>query len=558
MADNYTNLSPSMQAGDLSSATGTLAVANGGTNSSTALSNGFFLSSQSGAIKEQPGIYVVQPSAGGAGIQTALDAAAAAGGGTVQLVAGTYTVSSAIVFATDANGVVLQGIGDASVLSSTITGAGYVIDIINGSSTNKGPYNLSNITKGDTSITTSTHSNAANILANMTVIIQGTDADSNVWQEVNEVLTTGNGTSGVIALKNKCKRTLTSASIIKGIVNGRGNKIRNLKAVFASGAAHFMRADQQVGFELENLTLNGAGFSAQNAIDLSVYQSSVRNCRFLNWNVDEGPVVPGSPGRATYITGVNNRIEGCLFQNCGVDGVAHASAISFQSLWDSQIIGNTILNTNGYGIYSTSSDVKRGILIANNNVSGSKNDGILIDGSSVTSELEILNNDLSYNGLGAVSGCGMKVLGAYLNIVGNVCNKNLDEGIWVDTGSDQIAITGNFCRGNSDCGIISKATNSTISGNTCESHSADAGIFVSGANDSVITGNNCGNNKYGIYISGTTSDVIASGNAARSCATKALLIDNGCSNVLSSGNNYRGGTVTLGSGTNINSINDLT
>lgn len=527
MADVYIDLSPS-----------------GGSSSFNDLSGAF--------------VMTVAPTDGGSGIQTAVDTVSAAGGGIVQLLAGTYTVSSAILFPTDSNGVILQGVGDSSILSSTITSAGYVVDIINNSSTNKGPYNLDNITKGATTITTSTHSNAANILANMTVVIQGTDASSNVWQEVNEVLTSGNGTSGAIVLKNKCKRTLTSCSIIKGIVNGRGNKIRNLKVVFASGAAHFMRAGQQVGFELENLTLNGAGFSCQNAIDLSVYQSSVRNCRFLNWNVDEGPVVPGSPGRTTYLTGVNNRIESCVFQNCGVDGIAHASAISFQSLWDSQIVGNVILNTNGYGIYSTSSDVKRGLLIANNNISGSKIEGILIDGASVTSELDIVDNDVSYNGLGAVSGSGMKVLGSYLNIVGNTCNKNFDEGIWVDSSSDQVVITGNSCRGNSDCGIISKATNSTISGNVCEGHSVDAGIFVSSSDDSVITGNNCGNNKYGIYISGTTSDIIVSGNAARSCATNALKIDNGCSNILSSGNNYRGGTVSLGSGTNVSSISDLT
>jgi hypothetical protein len=65
--------------------------------------------------------WVVLPAAGGAGIQTAITAANTAGGGIIQLLAGTYAFSTAIVWPVNvANNVRLIGVGPETILASSV------------------------------------------------------------------------------------------------------------------------------------------------------------------------------------------------------------------------------------------------------------------------------------------------------------------------------------------------------------------------------------------------------------------------------------------------------
>lgn len=502
-------------------------------------------------------VWTVLPSGGSAAVQTAVTAAIAAGGGIVQLMEGTYAWPTAVTMS-DCNGVIVRGVGKGTILSSTITGAGYVFDCINNSSSNVADKALNNITRGATSITCTTASDGALCVLGMTLVIKGTDSDGYIWEEVNQVLATGSGSTGVVTLKNKCKRTLTSCRLIYGILNGYGNAIENLSCVFASGGAHFMRCGQQVNFTLSDLYLDGTGFSTQNALDCTMYLSKIQNCRILNFNVTEEPFFPGSPGRATYLRGVHNLITGNVFENCGVLAVAHASAISIDDMWDSQISDNVINSCNGYGIYKAAAQYGSGLLIRGNIITGSIFDGILLDGLATTSENDIIGNTCSYNGVGASSGNGIYYNGIYGTICGNISFKNLDEGIKAYQ-CDQVTISGNVIRKNTDGIFLQSSANCTVTGNTIQGHGSGSGVVTSGATDCVITGNNLNANKYGVNIgSGSCSDLIISGNSARACTTNALIIDNTAANVLSTGNNYRAGTISLGSGTNIVETGDLT
>lgn len=536
--------------------TGTLPIAHGGTNSSTVLGNGKLISSQSGALKEQAGIYLVQPSEGGSGIQSALNTASAAGGGIVQLVAGTYAVSSNISPPSDCSNVIIQGVGRSTILSSTITGNGYIFDFnqtpasaINGKA-------ISNTTAKDTSVTLTTHSQAASFTAGMVVEIAGTDVDGLAWRELNEVLATGNGTTGVVTLKSVVQRTLTSVTLT-GFVYGFGNAIKNLSAVFASGAAHFARFSKQVDGTLENLYLNGATGSANYALDLHMIRGVVRNCHITNFNIreDDGGLVDNC--YAIKLAGNEVIFQSNHISSSGNSACTNRAGVEVLNIFSSKLIDNDISGNTGQGIRLYNSSTQANILIANNSCCGNTGSGIQVTDATTNADISIINNHCLDNGT-ADTACGIVVTALRPKVINNRADRNRGEGIELDTCSGFL-VAGNQAKKNVDgIGIwIRSSTTGAVTGNTVNLNTGLAGIYVTGSSDVTISGNCFDANKTNIKLDGSNSDILISGNAARSGSTANLVINNSDANVLSTGNNYRGGTVTLGSGTNINSIGDM-
>jgi len=162
-------------------------------------------------------------------INAAVSAASVAGGGIVTLLVGEYNVNASIDFS-GLNNVFLIGSGYGTVIKAELGGTWTNSSVIYCEGDIVGlAFAVNNVTKGDTTITCTTASNASPILAGGTVIIQGTDAQGIADAEWHQLSINGNGATGVLTLKDKVRRTMTSVVITDATLNSQNNTFSNFR-----------------------------------------------------------------------------------------------------------------------------------------------------------------------------------------------------------------------------------------------------------------------------------------------------------------------------------------
>ncbi len=95
-------------------------------------------------------------------------------------------------------------------------------------------------------------------------------------------------------------------------------------------------------------------------------------------------------------------------------------------------------------------------------------------------------------------------------VTSNVCNGNAQSGIRLDT-SDDNTVTGNTCNGNGFHGIRLEPNSftNTVTGNTCCGNGFDGIILNSDASDNTVTGNTCnGNTRRGITLGASFNNTV--------------------------------------------------
>jgi hypothetical protein len=226
-------------------------------------------------------VAIVKPSAGGAGIEAALNAAVAAGGGIVQLLAGTYTLTSSFAIA-NPNGIILQGVGASSIME--IDGA---IDGIafNGTNVSQASEALDPISRGDTSIFTTTVGDAGSYQVGDTIRIGGTNNDSGALDaEVHHVAVAGNAGTGEIVLEKEVTKDYT-ANVALGFAwrDGNGVGVRDMQVIGINGANQALAFNNMNNILVERVLFSGMVVSMA---PQSFYNMTMIDCRVENCSVE--------------------------------------------------------------------------------------------------------------------------------------------------------------------------------------------------------------------------------------------------------------------------------
>jgi parallel beta-helix repeat protein len=498
-------------------------------------------------------------------IQAAIDAAGAAGGGVVQLLEGTYQLATHVCWddgaGTSYNNVILQGVGDGTVLSVTIPKTDPATNpwalYLAGQGNSAVACNAT--TQLATTITTTTAGNASGFAANSKVCITGYMASGAIRKETNQVVSTDAGT-GVVTLKFPLQNSLATTVTMTEHENGFNNGVQNLKIVRGTtSASHALALNQQWGSFVKNVTMDGllgeggVGFS----LIASVY-CDVTDSELLNWfEQEEYPT-----GNFTHIGTDLQNSYACNFSNNKISNCSNASlntacvnvSISDRCVIENNTIQNCIIGVrignfvsrtsfkNNYipratrnGIAGTNGTIYEQLSFEENTISGSGNfyPGILLGGASGTfKDIRVAGNKVSGT-VGNDAGIHLqRIVGG--SVIGNIVTDNGQEGIYLNE-CDRITASGNECNNNTYAGLtIYACSDVTINGNALE-----------------------GNARGIVSFGGSNSDILITGNTLRNNATAALVLDNGDANVLFTGNACRGATITPGSGTNINIIGNL-
>lgn len=525
---------------NVSAATGVLPITNGGTNSNTALGNNAWLSSQSGSIKEQSGIYLVQPSAGDTGIQAALDAANTAGGGIVQLFPGTYTIATGIN-CTGYNNVILQGCGDATLLSvgnvTPNSGVGIRFRAAQVTS-NVEAQAIADVSASATSITLSTHGRAGDWKAGDLVCIRGTDGNSLPEVVINKVAADGNATSGVVTLLWPVAKALSSCTASAG-TGSRNNKIKDMKFTIAN-ALQDMCAVQFAGGEsntVENCTFTNANDSSAGDIQVlqyntaSGFQHKIKNCKFID-------------GLSTSVTfkGVSDCvIEDSLFIN-GCTGGGSTAFVSIRDFTrDTTVRNNQFVRSGAYCI-QFAVDTARRIYILENTFTHSANYAIQGTQSEIIVKHNIFENIATYPIL-CQSGINMNVSdNSFLKCAGGIVLQATGQ-------AHQIVSNNHFAYLTAEA-ITCNGGFSSIVGNNLYGFSGD-GIYSKG--ERIIISNNVIDNwssgTYAIHLDDAFTYGVCSGNVLKNGGSNGLSVHNNSDFNVFVGNMLANVTVDIGTAT---------
>lgn len=481
------------------------------------------------------GIWTVVPSAGSAGINTAIIAADAAGGGIVQLLPGTYTFNSTINLNTISN-VTIQGAGPGITILAVATNSMTGNQVFDFNSDNTADI-LNNTTAGQTTITTTTAGAAAVYTAGMQITIIGTDANGERTSEVVQAAAAGDGGTGIITLVAPVLRTMTSV-IAEGLSNGYQLVLRDFTIRRASGTTMVTVLTTDHGYSqlIDNIYFEEFTNTGDIAMRVAGCASTrITNCHFVNIN--------SYAINAVY--SFNTEIENCYFNRCGIDTTSPTVHFNEASS-DARIVNNQFLNS-GYealAIYASSSNSCSRFVIEKNLFSRSA--GAAID------LIKALNIDISHNVFD-------NIVGAYcitsdsaprrVNVVDNVfynSKRAVNTSTWVDG-----VVANNSIRHMVNQAIVlqQSCVRVVINGNSI-GNTGDASILVSDADNNVISNNtihDCG--AVAIDIADGDGTTI-SGNVTALSTSFGIRLDNNSTDNVVSGNNTNGDGIQMGTGAN--------
>lgn len=479
-------------------------------------------------------VWTVLPAGGSAAILTAMQAADAAGGGIVELMEGTYSISTQILDHGLAN-VSLIGKGWGTILE-VASGAGFSTLAAFDVSGNSSQRNINNITAGGTSITYTTASDAAVVVAGDRIKLRGSDVNSEIDADYVIASADGNPGTGVVTLKYPIRKTLTSVEAR----NARGAEnlvFKDFVIRQISGAAcEGINLDASHNCHVDNVWFDAfTGTNMGGLTYVAAHDMHVNRCIFTNihgYGIDCDDCTVGI-------------VEECFFERCGLNGTGQLR--TDYSAVDLTFRNNTLFNTPGIGIEinGTSSVTTRRIIIDGNKISRCAGVGIY---ASKSYDLVITNNTFD------------RIAGAYCISPENACRRflisdnqfeNSARGVRID-GVIDAQVSDNIIKSMTDQGLVCQngCTNVVISNNII-GNTSDVGILLSDTDFTIVSGNivrNGGN--IGIQLTSGCDSVCVTGNLTNNCTGVGISLSDDCDNNVIVGNNVTGDGITTGLGTN--------
>lgn len=475
-------------------------------------------------------------------LQEAVDTVTDLGGGEIWLVGGAYDFGDEVVWPNNASNVVVRGVGSATIIESSLTGNTYPFNLgyNPGLALDKA---ISATTKGDTTVTCSTPSQASAYTVGMPVLIEGLDADGFNRQFPNEVLTAGNSGTGVIGLKNRVQISLTSATIT-GWEYGMNNGVRDLSVVHVAGASHVVRFDYQWNSILHNLNLNGANYSAAYSLHItnSVFPT-ITSIQNINYNVIE------TEGMTTAAKGME--ISNCygltmrdvLLENNG-EATINAGALALTNIENAVFDNVRVISANYNGIALSSASSSVDVTFVNCRIQNCTQKGFVQNGS--TKGITFVNTNFNANSQSDIELTGVS------DWVFVACSFTDNS----DSGSDETIILANCenidftacvvknCR--SGVAITSGTTNVTF--NDCRFLGlANIGVYVGASSDGIaINGCRFLDNKWGVLSGDNNTGVTINASRFQGNTTAAIIQGAGDTDWILTSNYADGETVTLG------------
>jgi len=489
----------------------------------------------------------VRPDEGAAGINSAISALNALGGGKVKLLAGTYNINVSVgaFTITNFNNIEIEGVGEGTILDIN-SGAG----LTGGTAMAVGgtapilSTPINDITVGDTSIFTTTVATAGNVLAGDFIRLSGYDVDGVYDEEWHEASANGNAGTGEIPLHGKILRTMNDGSgtlVASASRNGRNNSVKNVRFTHSSGVAvGFLTSDNSFRNLFENITCD-TFIAADSALSMTGIYNTMRGCKIRN----------------VLTTGTAITMQSDLFGLCEnnmIDTVANTTfSLGINGSVDFICRGNKIYNSAGSGICNIygSGAVNRRCSIYDNLVSKTGVYGIAMGGGvAFTAEINIHNNSID----GCLSGAGIEIPGGRrYSIIGNHVY-NCSQGIRTQGGKDSVIMGNTLQKISPNDGIslqLSASVGLVIKGNMIKNVPSSNAISVSEVSKCVIEGNMIDTANVGISCSGVScTDNVINGNVILNitAASSGILQTNDVTNSTIVGNNARGEGITLGTG----------
>jgi len=496
-------------------------------------------------------VTTVDPSAGGAGIQAAMNAVNTAGGGIVQLLEGIYVISAAITPDVGMNNVEVRGVGEGTILQHNGLGS-FQVFLVQGTSVSSGVA-ANNVLISATTITTTVAANAAVFLVGDSVKIAGNGDDTFEEAEMNEVAIAGDGGTGIVGLKYPIRRNITSVTL-SGFRNGQNNKFKDFRMTAATpfGMDDVFIGTRQKNCELENLFVDS--FYSTQALEFSTgWKNKINNCKIKD-------LVTLSSG-VQLSNELESSVEHCTIVGMPVTGIK----VIFRSN-DNRISNNLITNcVSGIYVDGLSGTRTRRILCSNNKLSEIETFGIRFEH---VRDAVVSNNSLDNCAYKQTGGDVQAIYGGTLHNVSilgnninyarmgislatsedcNISNNNLKNIVGAPSSAYGDALTYHGSRGCITGNIIQNCTKAgspamEIGGTT----GFGLGFIVSNNIVDTINGN-------GISMfqdSGTGAGHVISGNVIRNIAGSfALVIANGITDSIIMGNNCLGEGISEGTGT---------
>jgi len=483
--------------------------------------------------------WVVTPETGRAGIAAALTAAGAAGGGTIQLLAGTYDIPAELGAPADCRNITIQGVGDNTVLDLMGTASGAFLF----TKTASGSRGLNTVTVGDTSVYTTTAAWAGAFLAGDTIAVEGTDPDGFKDRFWFKVMEDGDEDTGEIKLGGMAPVTLVtgaypcSAGNIRDAANLR---IRDLRITngpsYGVGVVGFEGvAVENVFFDNVTLTVGGSGYYTHDV--------RVSGCRFIGDGVKGGYTVSLMDVGRVAVVGC--RLENWVSAGVVMDDVQDASVL------DNHFSGFSASSAAAVVMHNTFS---QRVHVDRNSIENIQGSGIIVRGNGVVVRDNFLTN------------CAITTV---------------EPALIVAPGSARVSVLYNVIS-HVKFGLVAQATGTQIIGNTIRDVYAGGtapyglgvfdgtkmvvrdnvldGIFSYGllayAADSIYVGNIVDNvGGVGIHAM-TTSKLLIANNQVRNSAMAGIALDNDVTDSMVTGNHCNGLGVSLGTGAgNIGGLN---
>jgi len=505
IATNATNIGSNdtdIAANTASIATNTTAIATNATNIATNAADIL--------TKQDEFITVARVADGQAGVEAAVAAVDAAGGGVVLLQAGTYTFTTATF--SNINNVTLQGQGDATIIAyeaANNAAMNFQGQTIRASSTP-----LNNTTVGVTTITTTTASNATNVQAGDVVIIRGTEITSGGPDaEYNVAAAAGDGGTGNITLKYRTTMQLSSCTV-EIWRNNCHNAVKDMRFVESAGTADAAIVSLSGDFfTVENCTFtspDGTGRMRLGAVRcVPTSNFTFRNNRVLD--------LDGSTG--VQLENVTRaRITDNTMQGLNVSGFGGRAGVRvLGNSYDMEIFGNKLYDIRGdAGIHLDQSNNKR-ISVSNNIIVRPQNIGIIAEGSDalITSN-QIMNS--------AGNSVQITSTADRVQVADNKILNPGGAGINVASGGDNWVISNNTIVSPGAQGIQCIGVNGAIEGNNILASGSDS-IIVSVAQDVVISDNTIVDAaQASIEVDSDSEQVVITANTISGSTLEAILL----------------------------------
>lgn len=476
--------------------------------------------------------WVVKPLEGGAGIQAAILAADAAGGGIVQLMEGTYAVAARII-GMGLNNVTLRGIGRATVLDIGDL-SGYPAISLGGNTTLTTAVLTGPLAKGDASVFLDSPTLYTNILEGDRLWIRGADPDSE-FDGFATVAAADALPTGEVPLLSPVPRAITSPTV-SVFRNGNGLRVQDLRFVSPVGTHNIAIALAYTsGAVVENVVFDRLASTDSDCLIVDGFNGRVSHCEFL-----------GLTSRAVNLSGVYRAtIDHNTVDNGGTQGVAvYGDAV------ETEITDNKISVS---GVCVLLDSTYRHICIANN-VLQNGSYGVDLGGSGL--EVSAIGNTFQSCEIGFANGSYQS--GKRHVVSGNTFTDCLYPVSF--TNGFHCRISDNLCENLRAGGNaimvqqgVSPAGYHTITGNVIRECPVVA-IYVEDNAHTVVSNNVIvGAGLIGISLYGTGVGTGSSvgyavvGNVVKSSGL-AIEVNNAVSDSLVMGNNCVGETITMGSG----------